>query len=51
MVFDFIAGGKLPTANQMITDIIGMDEVVTKGMERLTGKNDWIKILLVPYKK
>jgi threonine dehydrogenase-like Zn-dependent dehydrogenase len=51
MVFDFIAGGKLPMAKKMVTDIIGMDDVVVKGLERLAGKNDQIKILLAPNKK
>jgi (R,R)-butanediol dehydrogenase/meso-butanediol dehydrogenase/diacetyl reductase len=48
MVFDFIAGGKMPMAKKMITDIIKLDDVVTKGLERLAGKNDQIKILLAP---
>jgi threonine dehydrogenase-like Zn-dependent dehydrogenase len=51
MVFDFLANGKLPVAKKMVTDIIGMDDVVTKGLERLAGKNDQIKILLAPHKK
>jgi threonine dehydrogenase-like Zn-dependent dehydrogenase len=50
MVFDFLASGKLPIAKKMVTDIIGMNDVVTKGLERLAGKNDQIKILLAPNK-
>lgn len=48
MCFDFLAKGKLPMAGKMVTDMIGMDEVVTKGLERLAGKHDQIKILLAP---
>jgi threonine dehydrogenase-like Zn-dependent dehydrogenase len=51
MVFDFIASGKLPVAKQMVTDIIGMDDVVVKGLERLSKSSDQIKILLDPFKK
>jgi len=51
MVFDFLANGRLPVAMKMVTDIIGMEDVVVKGLERLAGKNDQIKILLDPYKK
>ncbi len=48
MCFDFLAKGKLPMARKMVTDVIGMDDVVTKGLERLAGKHDQIKILLAP---
>jgi threonine dehydrogenase-like Zn-dependent dehydrogenase len=48
MIFDFLASGKLPQAKKMVTDIIGMNDVVTKGLERLSRKNDQIKILLAP---
>jgi threonine dehydrogenase-like Zn-dependent dehydrogenase len=50
MVFDFLAKGKLPKAKNMITDTIVLKDVVTKGLERLAGKNDQIKILLAPNK-
>lgn len=49
-VFDFIANGKLPMAKKMITDTIVLKDVVSKGLERLAGKNDQIKILLAPNK-
>jgi threonine dehydrogenase-like Zn-dependent dehydrogenase len=50
MVFDFLASGKLPMAKKMITDTIVLKDVVAKGLERLAGKNDQIKILLAPNK-
>jgi threonine dehydrogenase-like Zn-dependent dehydrogenase len=51
MVFGFLADKKLPQAKAMVTDIIGMDDVVKRGLERLSKKNDQIKILLAPHKK
>jgi len=51
MVFDFLASGRLPMAKKMVTDIIKMDDVVEKGLERLSKKNDQIKVLLAPNEK
>jgi hypothetical protein len=48
MIFDFLASGKLPLAKTMVTDIIGMNDVVDKGLERLSIDNDQTKILLAP---
>ena len=50
MVFNFLAEGKMPKAKDMITDTIPMKDVVTRGLERLAGKNDQIKVLLAPNK-
>jgi (R,R)-butanediol dehydrogenase/meso-butanediol dehydrogenase/diacetyl reductase len=50
MIFDFLANGKLPVAKKMVTDIIGMKDLVDKGLERLANPNDQTKILLVPHK-
>ncbi len=51
MVLNFIAEGRLPEAKKMVTDIIKMDEVIDRGLERLSKKNDQTKILLAPNKK
>ncbi len=50
MIFDFLASGKLPLARTMVTDIIGMGDVVEKGLERLSKDNDQTKILLAPHR-
>ena len=51
MILAFIASGRLPAAIKMVTDIIKMDDVVEKGLERLSKKNDQTKILLAPHMK
>ncbi len=50
MIFEFLATGKRPVAKKMVTDIIGMKDVVDKGLERLANPNDQTKILLAPHK-
>lgn len=48
MVLNFIATGRLPMAMKMVTDIVKMDDVIVKGLERLSKPNDQMKILLAP---
>jgi len=49
MIFEMLASGKVPQAKKMVTDIIGMDDVIEKGLKRLSRlDHDQIKILLAP---
>ena len=49
MIFDMLASGRVPQAKKMVTDIIGMDDVIEKGLKRLSKlDHDQIKILLAP---
>ena len=47
MMFGMLANKKLKIAG-MVTDIIGLEEVVPRGLERLANTRDQIKVLLAP---
>jgi 2-desacetyl-2-hydroxyethyl bacteriochlorophyllide A dehydrogenase len=47
LVVDFLAQGRINTKG-IITDIIGLDDIVEKGYERLAASSDPIKIVVAP---
>ena len=46
-LFDFLARRKFSTEG-MVSDIIGLDDIVEKGFERLASNKELIKILVAP---
>jgi 2-desacetyl-2-hydroxyethyl bacteriochlorophyllide A dehydrogenase len=47
LVVDFLAQGRINTKG-IITDIIGLDDIVEKGYERLAASSDPVKIVVAP---